>query len=268
MKPMNFRGRPVLVTGASSGLGREMARQLATQHGAHLILVARRGDRLDELKRELEAADSSVRVHAIVADLSKLEEVDRVLSEVTSRHQVYAAILNAGITHFGAHDKLEWDAFRCMLDLNVTGVVRMATQLLAPLESREGGLMLVSSLTGIVTVPYQTAYSATKAFLLHYGWGLSHELAGRNVSITTYAPGGVDTEMTLGDHFGPLRRWLMPASQAAREGVEALRKRKPLHIPGVTYRWGTALVGMLPRGLTTKIVTAQYRRALEKTGGL
>ncbi|HEU5077175.1 MAG TPA: SDR family NAD(P)-dependent oxidoreductase [Polyangiaceae bacterium] len=267
MKPMNFRGRAVLVTGASSGLGREMARQLATQHGAHLILVARRGDRLEELRRELET-DSSIRVHPIVADLSKLEDVDRVIHEVTTRHDLYAAILNAGITHFGAHDKLEWDAFQRMLDLNVTGVVRMATQLLGPLESRAGGLMFVSSLTGIVTVPYQTAYSATKAFLIHYGWGLSHELAGRNLSITTYAPGGVDTEMTIGEQFGPLRRWLMPASLAAREGIEALRKRKPLHIPGITYRWGTALVGMLPRGFTTKIVAAQYRRALEKTGGL
>lgn len=267
MKPMNFSGRSVLITGASSGLGREMARQLATRHGAHLILVARRGDRLAELKQELEA-DPAVRVHTIVADLSKLEHVDRMIGEVTTRHELYAAILNAGITHFGAHDKLVWDDFKRMLDLNVTGVVRTATQLLAPLEAREGGLMLVSSLTGIVTVPYQTAYSATKAFLLHYGWGLSHELAGKNLSITTYAPGGVDTEMTIGEHFGPLRRWLMPVSQAAREGVEALRKRRPLHIPGVTYRWGTALVGMLPRGLTTKIVAAQYRRALEKTGAL
>jgi len=267
MKPMNFRGRAVLITGASSGLGREMARLLATQHGAHLIPVARRADRLAELKRELEA-DSSIQVHPIVADLSKLEDVDRVIDEVTSRYDLYGAILNAGLTHFGAHHKLEWSEFQRMLDLNVTGVVRMTSRLLGPLEAQSGGLMLVSSLAGIVTVPYQTAYSATKAFLIHYGCGLSHELSGRNVSITTYAPGGVDTEMTIGDQFGPLRKWLMPASQAAREGVEALRKRKPLHIPGVTNRWGTALVGMLPRGFTTKIVAAQYRRALEKTGGL
>jgi short-subunit dehydrogenase len=267
MKPLNFRGRSVLVTGASSGLGRAMTRELVTRYGANVIPVARRADRLEELKLELEA-DGKAKVDPIVADLSRLEEVDRVVQIATQQHDLYAAILNAGITHFGSNDRLEWPEFERMLNLNVTGVVRMATRLLAPLEAQSGGMMLVSSLTGIVTVPYQTAYSATKAFLVHYGWGLAHELVGRSVSITTYAPGGVATEMTDGEHFGPLRRWLMPADQAAREGLEALRKRKPLHIPGVTYRWGTALVGMLPRGLTTRIVAAQYRRALEKTGGL
>ena len=267
MKPLNFRGRTVLVTGASSGLGREMARYLARQHGANLVLVARRKERLGELKKELET-DTQVTVEPLVADLSRLEEVDRVAHELADRHQVYAAILNAGITHFGSHDKLEWSAFRQMLELNVTGVVRMTTQLLPMLETQSGGLMLVSSLAGIVTVPYQTAYSATKGFLVHYGWGLAHELAGRNVSMTTYAPGGVDTEMSDGEHFAPLRAWLMPADRAALEGVEAFRKRKALHIPGVTYRWGTALTQLLPRGLTTRIVAAQYRRALEKTGGL
>ncbi len=267
MKPMEFRGRTVLVTGASSGLGQEMARQLASKHQAHLIVVARREGRLASLKQELEA-NTGVRVTPIVADLSKLEEVDRVIDEATKNHELYAAILNAGITHFGPHDKLEWSDFDRMLNLNVRGVVRMASQLLPILEANSGGLMLVSSLTGIFTVPYQTAYSATKAFLVHYGWGLAHELQDRNISVTTYAPGGAATEMTEGEHFGPLKRWLMPATDAAREGLEALRKRRMLHIPGVTYRWGTTLAGILPRGLTTRIVTAQYRRALEKTGVL
>lgn len=267
MKPMNFRDRTVLITGASSGLGREMARQLALKHGAHVIPVARRADRLDELKREIEA-EASVSVSPIVADLSKLEEVDRVVEQATTSHDLYAAILNAGVTHFGPNHKLAWDGFQRMLDLNVTGVVRLLGGLLTPLEAKEGGVMLVSSSAGIVTVPYQTAYSATKAFLIHYGLGLSQELGGRNVSLTTYAPGGVDTEMVAGENFAPLRRWLMPVDQAAREGLEALRKRKTLYVPGVTYRFGTALAGMLPRGLTTRVLGAQYRRALEKTGGL
>jgi short-subunit dehydrogenase len=266
MKPLNFRGRTVLVTGASSGLGREMARYLAKTHGANLILVARRESRLSELKQELETA-ASVQVRCVIADLSRIEDVDRVVHEVGSQ-DLYAAILNAGITHFGPNEKLEWDVFQRMLDLNVKGVVRMTTGLLSMVEAQSGGLMLVSSLTGIVTVPYQTAYSATKGFLVHYGWGLAHELVGRKVSVTTYAPGGINTEMTDGENFGPLRRWLMPAEQAAREGVEALRRRKPLHIPGVTYRWGMALVGLLPRGLTTRVVAGQYKRALQKTGAL
>src|SRR5690606_431690 len=186
MKPLDFRGRSVLVTGASSGLGREMARFPAKRHGAHLILVARRAERLEELKRELES-NGSVRVTPLVADLCRLQDVDRVVSEATRNHELYAAILNAGVTHFGTHDKLGWDRFQSMLDLNVRGVVRMTSELLMHLEARGGGLMLVSSLAGIVTVPYQTAYSATKAFLVHYGLGLAHELAGKTISVTTYA---------------------------------------------------------------------------------
>src|SRR5262249_6142330 len=117
----------------------------------------------------------------------------------------------------------------------------------------------------IFPVPYQTAYSATKAFLVHFGCGLFHEYSGRSVSITTYAPSGLISEMTAGESFVPLRRWLMPAEQAAAEGVEALRMRRYLHIPGLTNRVGSIVARMLPRKLTASIVSAQYRNALGKT---
>ena len=115
-----------------------------------------------------------------------------------------------GVTHFGLHSDLDWDAFRQMLDTNVTSVVRMTNGLLPLLEQTSGGLLLVSSMAGIFPVPFQTAYSATKAFLVHFGCGLCHEYQGRSVSITTYTPGGVVSEMTAGESFTPLRRWLMP----------------------------------------------------------
>ena len=75
--------------------------------------------------------------------------------------------------------------------------------------------MIVSSMAGMTTVPYQTAYSGTKAFLVSFGTGLFHELRGRPVSMTTFVPGGIQTEMTSGKRFGPLRGWLMPVDQCA-----------------------------------------------------
>jgi len=265
MKPMDFRDRWLLVTGASSGLGREMAKILATEHEANLLVVARRQDRLESLKAEI-ANVSTAHVITLRADLSLLEDTDRVLEEA-ARYPLYGAVLNAGVTHFGPHGDLGWDAFRQMLDTNVTSVVRMTNSLLPLVERTNGGLMLVSSMAGIVPVPYQTAYSATKAFLVHFGCGLSHEYKGRSVSITTYAPSGLVSEMTDGESFTPLRRYLMPTEQAAREGVEALKLRKYLYVPGCVNRVGGAFVRMLPRQFTSGIVRNQYRNALSKTRG-
>jgi short-subunit dehydrogenase len=263
MEPMDFRDRWLLVTGASSGLGREMAKNLATVHGANLIVVARRQDRLDSLKAEITEL-CSAQVVSVRADLSRLEDTDRVLAEA-ARHPLYGAILNAGVTHFGLHADLSWDAFRQMLDTNVTSVVRMTNALLPLLELTNGGLMLVASMAGVLPVPYQTAYSATKAFLVHFGCGLFHEYKGRSVSITTYTPGGVVSEMTDGEKFTLLRRWLMPTDLAAQEGVNALRLRKYLYVPGAANRVASAFVRLLPRQYATGILGDQYRKALRKS---
>ena len=263
MNPMELRDRWVLVTGASSGLGREMAKILAVKYGAHLLIVARREDRLRELKAELERA-GGVKVDICVADLSKLEDVDRVIESASKGRALFGAILNAGVTHFGPYGDLSWDSFRSMLDTNVVATVRMATALIPYLEAQGGGLMIVSSMAGIFPVPFQTHYSATKAFLVHFGLSLWHELEGRNVSVTSYAPSGVVSEMTAGSNFTPLRRWLMPVDQAASEGVEAFRNRKYLHISGFANRVGSAFARMLPQRLTTSLVAAQYRNALKK----
>jgi short-subunit dehydrogenase len=266
MKDMDFRGRRVLVTGASSGLGWEMAKVLAFEHGAHVIAVARRLERLEELKREIESK-SNVGVEPIAADLSKIEEVDRVFQQATAKGPLYGAVLNAGITHFGEYHELSWQDFEAMLATNVTGIVRMTTHVLPHLEERRdgGGILLVSSMAGLTPVPYQTAYSATKAFLVNFGCGLFHEAKPRNVSVTTFVPGGIQTEMTSGERFRALGGWLMPADKCAREAIDCYKKRKYLHAPGIFMRAGTSLMGLVPRQFLAGRVAATYRGALEAT---
>jgi len=263
MKPMDFRGRWVLVTGASSGLGQEMARQLAREHGANIVAVARRADRLEALKQELEPA--GVKVLTMTADLSNVDDVDRVCNAVTQGESLYAAVLNAGITHFGDWHELGWDGFSKMLSTNVTGVVRFTTHLLPYLERQGegGGVMLVSSMAGLAPVPYQAAYSGTKAFLVHYGCSLYHELQGKNVSITTFAPGGIATEMTEGERFNSLRNWLMPVDRCARSGLDGFRQRKYLHVPGVLYKVLAALSNVAPEPFASSRVAAEYRASLD-----
>ena len=265
-KTMDFRGRWVLVTGASAGLGREFARLLAHEHGANLIVLARRKDRLEELCTELER-DAGVAVRPLVADLSDPRDVDRALAEILSGPSVYAAILNAAVTHFGPQADLDSARFHAMLSTNVSSVVAFATALFPRIERDQpgGGLMFVSSLAGLQPVPFQSAYSGSKAFVVHFACGLWHELRGRDVSITTFAPGGIVTEMTAGESFAPLSGWLMPATECARLGLAAFRKRDYLYVPGFSNRLGAQLGRLLPRRFVTALVARTYRRALQAT---
>jgi len=262
---MNFRGRWVLVTGASSGLGAEMARQLAEKHGAHLILVARRSDRLEALKSELTEAHG-VQVHCLTADLGRIEEATRVFQEATAKAPIYAAVLNAGVTHFGHHEELSWEAFQTMVSLNVTSTARLTGLFLEYLEERKenGGVLLIASLAGLNPVAYQSAYSGKKAFLVNYGCSLHHEMKPRGVTVTVFAPGGIQTEMTEGERFNDLRGWLVPVGPCANSALMGLRKRKYRVIPGFIYRWGSWLTSLLPENFVVGQVAAQYRNSLKK----
>ena len=268
MKPLELEKRWVLVTGASSGLGREMARVLARDYKANLVIVARRQERLVLLASELEK-NHGVTVRVITADLSRDGEADRVFTEATTEYGLVGAILNAGVTHFGNWDELSWEDFQRMHALNVTSVVRMTTLLLPYLEKRgEGGaLLLVSSMAGLMPVPYQTAYSATKGFLVNFGCGLHHEMLPRGVSVSTFVPGGIRTEMTDGERFNDLRSWLMPVERCASEAVRAFRERAYLHSPGMMYRLGSVVSRLLPQKFFIGRVADQYRRSLERNRG-
>jgi short-subunit dehydrogenase len=266
VKPMNFRGRWVLITGASSGLGREIARCLARDHGANLVLAARRAARLEELKSDLQRT-TGVSVHTVVADLSNPEDVDRLFQEATAGRSIYGVVLNAGVTHFGAFHELSWADFQAMLATNVTSTVRLTTLFVPYLETRDegGGILLVSSMSGMTPLPYQAHYGGTKAFLINFAGGIRHELRGKNVSLTTFAPGGIATEMTAGEKFGPLRGWLVPVEPCAREAVRAFVRRREFHVPGVIYRLGSVLVRILPQRFVTSQISARYKNALLKT---
>ncbi|MEP7051744.1 MAG: SDR family NAD(P)-dependent oxidoreductase [Pseudomonadota bacterium] len=263
-KAMDFRGRWVLVTGASAGLGREFARQLAHEHGANLIVLARRKERLEELRTELEQS-AGVRVIPLVADLSQSSDVTRVLAEIVNGPPVYAAILNAAVTHFGPQALLPSDTFDAMLSTNVTSVVRFADALVPHIISKQpgGGILFVASMAGLQPVPYQSAYSGTKAFMIHFACGLWHELRKQPISITSFAPGGIDTEMTAGESFVPLKGFLVSAEQCAREGLNAFRRRDYLYVNGFSNRFGAGLGKLLPRRFVTGLVARTYRRALE-----
>ena len=264
---MDFRGKWVIVTGASAGLGQEMARQLAVVHGANLIITARRLERLEALKTELETK-AKVQVVCLAGDMAVPADVERLCSEALQGRTIYAAILNAGVTHFGHHHELNWADFQAMLQTNVIATVRMCTELLKHFEETKGtgGVMLVSSLAGQTPVPYQSAYSGTKGFLNAYGTAVAHEIKRKPYSITTFAPGGIQTEMTSGDRFSALQKWLAPVSEVAAEGLSAMADRQVLAVPGMLNRLGLFAFRFLPRNFVIGQLETTYRKALNNPG--
>lgn len=265
MNDMNFGSKWVLVTGASSGLGMEMACQLAREHKANLILVARRMENLKLLKAELEQREG-IRCHVIAADLSVPADVDRVYEEAVSVGDVYGVILNAGVTYFGRHRDMEWSTFQNLLSTNVTSVVRLVSLFVPYLTEKrqQGGIMIVSSVASLLPVPYQAAYAGSKAFVTNFAQSLGQELRGEKVSVTVFAPGGIDTEMTRGSKLRYFENtvFLQDVKSCAHEGLQAMQLRKSLHVPGALNRTQLLLSRFIPRNLSASIARNAYRKAL------
>ncbi|QJD96322.1 SDR family NAD(P)-dependent oxidoreductase [Mucilaginibacter robiniae] len=265
MNALNFNQKWILVTGASSGLGYEMAQQLARKYKANLIVAARRADKLNQLKTELEQ-QAGVQVKVVVADLSVPEDIDRLLQESLNGQQLYGAILNAGVTFFGPHADMPAGDFERLLQTNVVSVVRLTTELVKHFEQpgREGGIMVVSSMAALFPVPYQAVYSGTKAFIMSFVNALALEITNPQLSLTVYAPGGIATEMTEGEKFNDLKGWLMPVAQAAHEGLDALQQRKYNHVPGALNRIGGAFMKLMPKKFIVGQLGKTYRKSLAK----
>jgi hypothetical protein len=259
---MDFRGKWVWVTGASSGLGKEMARQLAFERGANLVLTARRAGLLEALKADLEA-NAKVSVKVLAGDMAISDDVQRLFEEA-SKLELSAVVLNAGVTHFGRHSDFEWKDFERLIQINVVSTARLTSELVRDFEKKnvEARVMLVTSMAGIFPVPYQSAYSGSKAFLTAFGSALAHELKGTRVSVTVFAPGGIVTEMTAGEKFQPLAGWLAPAEDVAREAISALELGPVLRAGGFINKLGTFVFRFLPRNLVLSQVGAPYRKAL------
>jgi short-subunit dehydrogenase len=269
MKKLELADKWILITGASSGLGHEMARQLAVKHRANLIIAARRKDKLDLLKTELEAS-AGIKVKVIVADLSVHEDVVRMIDDSLTDGKLYGAILNAGVTYFGRHADMPWEQTENIIKTNVSSVVFMTSRLVAHFEkaNTEGGVMIVSSMAAFFPVPYQAVYSATKSFIMAFANALSVEIKNPALSLTVFAPGGIATEMTEGKNFNDLKGWLMPVEQAATEGLNAFILRKHVHIPGFLNRVGNVFMSFLPRKFITKNMGKVYYKALLKAESL
>jgi hypothetical protein len=217
-----------LVTGASSGIGMEIAR-LAAQEGENLLLVARRQERLEELGRELEH-DHGVSVWVLAKDLSDSDAAQEIADYVEEQGLAVGTLVNnAGIGGHGLFHEQELSRNMKMIQLNVSSLVALTRLLLPGMISRGSGRILnVASTAGFLPGPLQSIYYATKAFVISFSQSIDEELRGKGISSTVLCPGPVRTEFaqTADLEGAQLMRFAATPTKVARRGWKAMKRRK------------------------------------------
>lgn len=249
--------RPIaLVTGASSGIGMEIAR-LHASRGGDLVLVARREDRLIALRDELAQAHDAM-CHVIASDLSEPGAAGTLYDAVRAEGvRVDYLVNNAGFGAAGRFHALEWERHRAMIQVNVTALSELTHAFLPEMLERGSGRILnVASVAGYVPGPLQPVYYASKAFVVSFSEAIDAENAGTGVSVTALCPGMTETEFfdTAGmTRAQTMRLPRMSAQRVARIGYDGMLKGRRVVIPGLN-NWLLVNVALrfLPRRLTTR----------------
>lgn len=247
------------MTGASSGIGADMARELAAR-GHDLALVARREDRMRELAEEL-AERHAVRAETFGCDVAEPEGRARLIGEVAERGlTVEILINNAGFGSGGAFHALDGEGETGMVRTNVEAVVALTSAWLPGMvERRRGAVLNLASLIAFQPVPFQATYGASKAFVLSFTQAVHEEVRGTGVTITALCPGPVRTEFGESGGFGgaddriPSFMWL-DSETVARAGIEGLEKGDRVVVPGVVNRLGALSGHYMPRALLLPLV--------------
>jgi short-subunit dehydrogenase len=254
-----WRGKWALVTGASAGIGRELARQLAAA-GANLVLTARRNDRLAQLALDL-AARYKIRVETFPADLARAD-IPREIFRFTQQKQLPIEILvnNAGFGKYGEFFRADSQRLLEMIQVNVAAVVSLTHLYLPAMAERRGGHVLIVSSTGAFqAVPYISTYVATKAFELLFAEGIAAEMRPYGVNVCCLCPGSTETEFhqVAGQPPRTSRR-RETAERVARVGLAALAEGRSLVISGTHNRINVELQRLVPRRLVTRVATRLF----------
>lgn len=225
-----------LITGASGGIGAELARQFA-EHRHNLILVARNKKKLEALAAEL-IEKHGLKVEVIVQDLGAVGAAQAVFDEAQKRElEIDVLVNNAGILFDGPFIETSAADHAALVQLNITALT-VLTHLCLPamLERRSGRIMNIASTSSFQPVPMLSTYAASKAYVLSFSEALAIELKGRGVTVTALCPGFTETDMIAkGDAPSmsvPFVRNLSP-QEVAKQGYKACRLGRPLHITGL-----------------------------------
>ncbi len=247
-----------LVTGASTGIGRELA-LIAASKGRSLVLVARSEDKLSDLARILRDSHG-VRAEGVALDLGHPEAPAALFQEMKRREvEVEVLINNAGFGSLGRFHEASLERQLDMLRLNVLALTQLTHLFLPPMVARRRGRILnVASTAGLQPGPFMAVYYASKAYVLSFTEALAEELRGTGVTATALLPGPTRTEFqSRADMAGSrlMRFGMADARSVAEAGYRGMEAGKVVVIPGITNRMGSLLVRLSPRFAVRRVVS-------------
>lgn len=244
-----------LITGASSGIGYELAKVFA-QHQYSLILVARSQNKLRELADDLKS-QHEVSVHIIEKDLSLPHAAKEIYDEVQDHSlEVNVLVNNAGIGYVGWFHEASGEANKDVTQVNIAALTEL-TRLFAKdmVKARSGKILNVASTGAFHPGPYIAVYYATKAYVLSFSEAIANELSPYNITVTAVCPGATRTNFARRAGKRDVK-WAMDAKKVAAISFQALMKGKKVVVPG----WMNKILIALPRSFVSKKVGEQQRR--------
>jgi short-subunit dehydrogenase len=257
MKPIT------LITGASAGIGSELARVFA-RHGHDLVLVARREDRLAALADEIAAAGRP-RPTVLAMDLAQRDAVARIAAALTSLGlEPEIVVNNAGFGLAGSAAALSHDEQLAMIDLNIRALTELSLAFVDSLARHRGGILNVASIAAFLPGPGMAVYYASKAYVLSFSEALHYELSDRGIRVTALCPGPVPTEFQArsGMRAGPsVDLFSLPADRVAQIGYRGLMRGKRVVIAGLGSKIAVFLVRLIPNALLLRAVGGRMRNA-------
>src|SRR5229473_6110605 len=259
---MDNKHQTALITGASAGIGRELAKLFARDH-YNLILVARDGSRLAPFAYELQR-QFGVSARSFPLDLTAASAPPFVFDQL-ARESISVDVLvnNAGYGKLGAFAEVPLEESLGQIQLNITALTHLTKLLLGPMLARKSGKILnVASTAGFQPGPLMAVYYATKAYVISFSEAVANELKGTGVTVTCLCPGPTETEFASRAHLERTRLFklgAMTSESVARIGLEAMLRGKTLEIPGVKNK----LLAQSTRFAPRKVVTAIARKIQE-----
>jgi hypothetical protein len=255
---MKSTPRPLaLVTGASSGIGANLARELAND-GHDLILTARRVEPMQALAEELKSLGAACTI--IAADLSNSGAAAALVRDLEARTLTIDVLVNnAGLGDNGRFDQSDPQRLSEMLQVNIVALTELTRLLLPPMVARnKGRIMLLASTAAFQPGPQMAVYCASKAYVLSFGEAIAFELKGSGVTVTTLCPGATDTEFADVAHAGGSALFkglapLMSASEVARLGYQGLKAGRGVVITGLVNQIMATSSRLSPRPVSLRI---------------
>jgi short-subunit dehydrogenase len=249
----NVMEKWVLITGASEGIGRELAGVFA-ENGFNLVLVARNEGRLNELAAELRTAHS-IQARVLPQDLSQADAAWEIFQK-SRETPISVLVNNAGFGSYGRFVETEVALQTRMMQVNMTALVQLTHLFVQPMLARRSGCILnLASTAAFQPGPMINIYYATKAFVHSFSYALADELSGSGVTVTSLCPGMTRTEFQQRAHLHEGGLWpMMSARAVAVAGYQGLMKGKRVVIPGLLNRIGAFLAKRAPARLTSIVV--------------